>query len=118
MPFEITIGGKAYRTDDLTIAEAEQLEDECGKTWLELNPLRSAKEYRATATAFLRRNLAPEVAAKEAAAITIKVAQEMVRWVDDNLPTEFRDGLPKEEGSPSTTTSSVSPGLPGDGPPT
>lgn len=118
MPFEITIDGKAFRTDDLTIAEAEQLEEECGQTWLTLNPIRSAKEYRATAALFLRRTRDPDVAAKEAAAITVKEAQDGTRWVDDNLPVEFADGLPKVEGSPSTTTSSVSPGLPGDGPPT
>lgn len=118
MPFEITIDGKVFRTDDLTIAEAEQLEEECGQTWLTLNPIRSAKEYRATAVLFLSRTRPPDVAAKEAAAITVKVAQENARWVDDNLPTEFSDGLPKEEGSPSTTTSSVSPDPHGDGPPT
>lgn len=118
MPFEITIDGHAYRTDDLTVAEAEELEDECGQTWLQLNPIRSAKEFRATAALFLRRTRTPEVAAKEAAALTVKAAQENVRWVEDNLPTEFSDGIPKEEGSPSTTTSSASPDPPGDGPPT
>jgi hypothetical protein len=118
MPFELTIDGKVYRTDDLTIAEAEQLEEECGQTWLALNPMRSAKEFRATAALFLRRSRDPEVAAKEAAAITIKVAQENMRWVDDNLPTEFADNIPKVGGSPSTTTSSVSPSPHGDGPPT
>lgn len=116
MPFEITIDGHAYRTDDLTIAEAEQLEEECGQTWLTLNPLRSAKEYRATVVLFLTRTRAPDVAAKEAAAITVKMAQDGARWVDDNLPTEFEDGFPKAEGSPSTTTSSGSPTLPSDGP--
>lgn len=118
MPFEITIDGHAYRTDDLTIEEAVALEDECDKTWLELNPLRSAKEFRATAALFLRRTRAPEVAAKEAAAMSVKVAQESMRWVDDDLPTEFENGIPKEEGGPSTTTSSGSPAPLSDGPQT
>jgi hypothetical protein len=118
VPFEITIDGHVYRTDDLTIEEAVALEEECDKTWLQLNPLRSAKEFRATAALFLRRTRSPEVAAKEAASMSVKVAQESMHWVDDNLPTEFVDGIPKEGGSPSTTTSSASPDLPGDGPPT
>lgn len=118
MPFEIEIGGNVFRTDDLTIVEAERLEEQCGKTWLQLNPLRSAKEFRATAILFLCRTLTPDVAAKEADAITIKMAQDSTRWVDDNLPTEFVDGLPKAAGVDSTPTSSVSPDPLGDGPPT
>lgn len=118
MPFELTIDGQVYRTDDLTIEEAAALEKECDKTWLQLNPLRSAQEFQATAAMFLRRTRAPEVAAKEAAAIRVQVAQESIRWVDDNLPTEYVDGIPKAEGSPSTTMSSASPEPPGDGPPT
>jgi hypothetical protein len=118
VPFEITIDGHAYRTDDFTIDEAEQLEVECGRTWLELNPTRSAKEFRATVALFLRRTRSPEVAAKEAGAMSVKDAQDNMRWVSDNLPTEFMDGIPKEEGSPSTTTSSSSLDPPGDGPPT
>jgi hypothetical protein len=116
VPFEIIIDGHAYRTDDLTIEEAEQLEDECDQTWLTLNPMRSAKEYRATVALFLRRTRTPDVAAKEAAVISVKVAQENMRWVDDNLPTEFGDGIPKEGGSPSTITSAASPDPHGDGP--
>jgi hypothetical protein len=116
VPFEITIDGHAYRTDDLSIEEAEQLEEECGRTWLELNPTRSAKEFRATAALFLRRTRTPEVAAKEAGAMSVKYAQDNMRWVSDNLPTEFVDGIPKEEESPSTSTSSTSPDPPGDGP--
>jgi hypothetical protein len=116
VPFEITIDGHVYRTDDLTIEEAVALEEECDKTWLQLNPVRSAKEFQATAALFLRRTRTPEVAAKEAAAMKVKIAQENIRWVGDDLPTEYVDGIPKVEGAPSTTTSSVSPEPLGDGP--
>lgn len=119
MPFEVTLDGKAYSTDSFTLDEADRLEEECGRTWLELNPVRSSKEFRAVARVFLDRDHGPVEVAKLIAAMTIGDAMEAVEWVDKDLPRLYEDGMPdpKAEGGPSTTTSSSSPGRPGDGPP-
>lgn len=94
MPFELTLDGRSYRTDGLTLAEAEQLESEAGKSWLELNPIRSAKEFRVIATCFLRRDLNPDKAQAIIAELTLGTAMESVRWVDDDLPDTYNDGIP------------------------
>lgn len=120
VPFQVTLDGKAYSTDSLTLDEADRLEEECGRTWLELNPVRSSKEFRAVARVFLDRDHSPVDVDRVVAGITIGAAMDAVEWVDNDLPRLFEDGLPdpKAEGEPSTTTSSSSPDPPGDGPPT
>jgi len=120
MPFELVLEGKTYRTDDLTIEEAEIIEDVSGRTWLQLNPMRSAKEFRAVAVAFLSRDFDADKAKLMVAGLAIQTAQDAVRFVDDDLPRLFEDGLPdpKAEGGNSTSTSSSSPDPPSDGPPT
>lgn len=120
MAFQVTLEGKAYSTDSLTLDEAEVLEEECGRTWLELNPVRSSKEFRATARVFLHRDYAPGDVDRIVNGITIAAAMRAVVWVDDDLPKVFEDGMPdpKAAGGPSTTTSSGSPTPPTDGPQT
>lgn len=120
MPFEVTLDGKTYSTDSLTLNESDRLEEECGRTWLELNPVRSSKEFRAVARVFLARDHSPAEVEQVVASITIGEAMAAVEWVDHDLPGVFVDGMPdpKVEGGPSTTTSSSSPDPPGDGLPT
>lgn len=118
MAFQVTLDGKTYSTDSLTLDEAEILEGECGKTWLELNPVRTSKEFRATARVFLARDHTPADVDRIVNGFTIAMAMEAVVWVEgDDLPKVFEDGMPdpKAEGSPSTSTSSGSPTLPTDG---
>lgn len=120
MPFEVTLAGKVYNTNSLTLDEADRLEEECGRTWLELNPVRSSGEFRAVARVFLARDHAPAEVDRIVAAVTVGAAMDAVEWVDDDLPAVYVDGLPdpKVGGGPSTSTSFSSPVPPGDGPPT
>lgn len=119
MPFELVLEGRTYSTDDLTIAEAVALEKELGRTWRELNPLASAEEFQAFATACLSRDHPADQAAKIVAGLPLSVALTAASWVTDgDLPDTYEDGHPKAEVEPSTTTSSGSPDLPTDGPPT
>jgi len=118
MGFALTIDGRVYTTDSLSIDESEQLEKECGKSWLELNPIRTSTEFRATVRVLLTRDHTPADIERILADFTVKSAMAAVEWVDDDLPTVFEDGLPKAEGGPSTTTSSGSPAHPGSGHPT
>lgn len=117
MPFEVTLDGKTYSTNSFTLDEADRLEEECGRTWLELNPVRSAKEFRTVARVFLARDHTPADLDRVVAAITIGDAMAAVEWVDEDLPATFEDGMPdpKVGGGPSTVTSSGSPGPPGGG---
>jgi len=118
MPFELELGGRKYNTDDLSIAEAVEIEKTLGRTWQQLNPLGSAEEFQAFATMCLRRDHPADQAAKIAAELPLGVALAAAKWVADDLPATFEDGLPKAEGGSSTTTSSSSPDRPTDGPPT
>lgn len=104
MPFFLELDGQSFRTDDLTLEEAERLEGECGRTWLELNPVRSAKEFRATARVFLTRQHAPEVAAKMVSEMTIAQATAAVKFVPEDLPEIYEDDLPKAAGDKTTSS--------------
>lgn len=117
MPFEITLDGHVYSTDDLSVAEAVELEKALGKTWRELSPSGSAEEFQAFAAVCLRRDHPADQAAKIARETPLSVALSAARWIEDDLPATYEDGLPKVEEGPSTTTSSTSPDPPTDGPP-
>lgn len=118
MPFELILDGRTYSTDQMSVAEAVELEKVLDKTWRELNPLSSAEEFQAFAAICLRRDHPSDQAAKMAAELPLGEALLAARWVDDDRPTEYEDGSPKAEGEPSTTTSSSSRGRRGSGPPT
>lgn len=110
MPFELEIEGHKYNTDDLSVAEAVELEKTLGKTWRELNALGSAEEFQAFAAICLRRDHSADQAVKIASELPLSVALKAARWVDDDLPDIYEDGAPKVAGDPSTTTSSTSRG--------
>ena len=118
MPFELTLDGKVYNTDILSVSEAVELEKMIGRPWTQLNPLGSAEEFQAFATVCLSHDHPADQAAKIAADLPLGVALSAARWVPDDLPDGFEDGLPKAEAGPSTTTSSSSPDRPTDGLPT
>lgn len=109
MPFELTINGRTYNTDQLSVAETVELEKMLGHTWRELNPLASAEEFQAFATICLRRDHPADQAVKLAAELPLGAALAAACWVESDLPTSYEDGLPKAD-VPSTTTSSGSRG--------
>jgi len=98
VPFELVLDGHTYSTDDLSVAQAVELEKELGRTWRELNPLGSAAEFQAFAKVCLSRDHPGDQAAKLAAELPLGVALAAARWVDGDLPTTYEDGLPKAEG--------------------
>lgn len=118
MPFELTLDGHTYNTNELLLADAVEIEKMLGKTWRELNPLGSAEEFRAFALVCLKQDHAEDVAAKIVEDMPLGAALGAARWVGDDLPEVYEDGLPKAEEDASTTTSSTSPDLPTGGPPT
>lgn len=102
MPFVISFDGREFSTDDLTLDEAETIEQALGITWFEMNPSRSAGQCRAIMAVFLARTSDETEAAKRAAQITVGQARKMVRWEKEDLPHTYEDGLPKVEGEPET----------------
>lgn len=105
MAFEITIEGEAYRTDDLTLDEAVAVEKATGTSWLYINPLRSAADCRALMVAFLCRTRSKGDAEAIVQKLGMRQAIDAVKRVEQDLPDEYEDGLPKAVGDPSTPTS-------------
>lgn len=103
MAIEVTVDGKTWRTDDLTLDEAVEIEQACGVSWININPYRDAKQCRAIIVAFLTRERGAEEAAKLAGAMSLADTLEAIRVADDDMPTEFEDGIPKAEAGTATT---------------
>ncbi len=104
MPVVVTVDGRQFSVDDLTLDEAVEIEKVCGVTWLNINPFRSAEQCRAIISMFLRRDLGPEEAAKRVGALSVGDALDSIKSVDgDDLPDTFVDGVPKAGAEPATT---------------
>jgi hypothetical protein len=116
MPFIVTVGNREWRTDDLTLDEAIKIEEAIGRTWLEINPFRSAVDAKAIMVTFLTREMAPDAAAAKVGALSLREVLDGVKTAKDDLPDTFEDGIPKAEDGPSTDGSSHVPAG-SDGPP-
>jgi hypothetical protein len=102
MPYRVTVDGEAFLTDDLTIDEAIAVEKATGTSWVFINPLRSADDCKAIMVAFLSRSKPRPEAEGIVGSLTIRDVLKAVERVDDDLPTEYEDGLPKAEAGTST----------------
>lgn len=105
----VTVGGESFTTDDLTLDEAIQVERDTEETWLRLNPYRSAAHAKAILVAFITRTSGAAEAARVVGAMTLAAALDCFSVADDDLPTIFEGGIPKEVGEPATTGSSGAP---------
>lgn len=107
MPFVITFDGRSFNTDDLTIDEVAVVERETNLSWLVVNPAETAMGWRAIVKAFLCREESAETVAKRLAKVKVKEAMNTVKWVEDDLPDVYEDGIPKAEtAAPSIDGSS------------
>lgn len=109
MPFRITLAEGSWSTDDLTLAEVVQIEQETGETWVLMNPLRSAAQARAVMRQLLARTHGQDEAAVmvDAMRVVDVVAAIEVEETDDR-PKQHVDGVPQvdpkdEVGGPATT---------------
>lgn len=105
MAFQITIEGEVFRTDDLTLDEAVAVEKATGTSWLYINPLRSAGDCRALMVVFLSRKRSKAEAEAYVKGLSMAAGIAAVQTVEEDLPDEYEDGLPKAAGGPSTPTS-------------
>lgn len=105
MPYRVTVEGTSYSTDDLTLDEAVAIEKATGISWLYLNPVRSAEHCKAIMVAFLSRDRTPAEAEAVVGKLSLAAATAAVTDVEDDLPDEYEDGIPKAGADPSTPTS-------------
>jgi hypothetical protein len=109
MPFQVTFGGRSWRTDDLTLDEAIAIEKVSGRSWMQINPFVSAEDCKAVMVAFLAREMDSSAAEAKVGALSLREVLDSVDLVKDDLPEVYQDGLPKAGGGPSTTGSSGEP---------
>lgn len=106
MPYKLTVLGRTFNTEDLTVGEVEKLEEELNVSWLMLNPILSVRHGRAIAATFLAREMGMETANEKVRAVSITEMADGVEKVPDSRPTMYEDGLPKAEAAQSTPGSS------------
>jgi hypothetical protein len=104
----LTFDGQVYREADLTIDEAERIENATKMTWRSINPYISAKCARAILETFLvtREGLSADAASVKAGAVKVNDYIGMISAEDDDadLPTQYEDGFPQPADATSTPT--------------
>jgi hypothetical protein len=106
MAWVLTFDGQVYREADLTIDEAERIEEAAVTTWRQINPIRSAKHARAILETFLvtRAGLPADAAKAKVGALKVNDFLDLitVEEEDADLPTEYADGFPPVADATST----------------
>jgi hypothetical protein len=104
----LTFDGQVYREADLTIDEAERIENACQTTWRSINPIRSARHARAILETFLvtRAGASPDAAKARVGALKVNEYLDLITHEeeDEDLPTQFEDGFPQSADGTSTPT--------------
>lgn len=104
MGWVLTLDDFVLRDGELTIADAERLEDETSTNWRYIDPLRSAKHAAACLrVGYEKAGLSKDEAAAKTAALSIDAFTDMYSLEDkDDLPTEYTDGFPQPAAGTST----------------
>lgn len=105
MPWQISVFDRTLNTEDLTVGEAEQLEEDLGCSWLIINPRVSIRHFRAVVSILLAREMPLDVATEKVRALGIADVGDIEK-VEDSRPTMWEDGHPKAEGGRPTPGSS------------
>lgn len=102
--WKLTLGDVEIREGDLTLGQAERIEELTGESWRFLNPLRSAKHAVAIASVFIadREQISVDDARTKVSAANMTAVIESYEVYDD-IAQEFVDGIPTE-GEGSTTS--------------
>jgi len=114
----ISYGGRSYAQNDVTVDQADRVQDLVGVGWYGLHPLLRATHARAI-TALLHADATGRPFDEVFGDVGRMGAHEFVRgirWVDDDIPGSFADGFPTgPTGARSTRSSSGSTGTRGTG---
>lgn len=97
--------GECWREGDLTLAQAEQIEDLVGKSWASIHPANSAKVARRIVAVMYaaRHEVTIDDALGKLSPVTMSEFVAAIGSYDD-LPEEYLDGFPPEAADPSTGT--------------
>lgn len=108
MPWKLTWREDVYREADITLGQAEQIEDLTGSTWQRINPLASARYAVAILSVLAAERTDRPVAEVAAEVKAIKSSDYFEMWAaeDDDTPSTYEDGNPPEAAAISTDTSS------------
>lgn len=108
MAWILTFDGQVYREADLTIDEAERIENATQTTWRSINPIRSAKHARAILETFLvtRGGLTSDQASAKVGALKVNEYLDLLTTEEEDadLPQTYEDGFPPRAAEPSTDT--------------
>lgn len=104
MPYQIKVDGNTWRTDDLTLDEAIQIEIDADTNWGLINPFKSAKDAKAVLTAFMGRTDGRAGALNRVGKMTLTQILECIDIVEDDRPEQFEEGIPSDPKEPSTAT--------------
>lgn len=99
--WQLTLDGHSLTGDDMTLEECELVETITGTDWSRLNPVLSAKHARAVAQVVFAR-IDPEKAEERARHLTLAELMDGYQLIEDDLPTEFVDGIPPMGGGGAT----------------
>lgn len=102
--FVFTYEGVDHWLDDLTIAEATEVEVEIGE-WSQWRPIGLVKHRLVLMTVFLRRTHSEDDVAKILEGLTLKASRDMWDLREEDLPDMYEDGIPKAVAALSTPTS-------------
>lgn len=113
MGWRLTWQGEIYRELDMTIGQAEQIEQLTGENWVTINPARTAKHALAILSVMHAHRTGRPLDEVRREVSDISVDQFITEVFalddgDDDLPTEYTDGNPPPAVAPSTRGSSTS----------
>jgi hypothetical protein len=111
MPFRVTLDGRSWLSEDLTVDETCDIEAEVEDGWwfIVFEPVKTAKHARSILVRLSAREHGMEEARKRVGAMTVGQMFAAFEPVpEDDRPEQYEDGLPvvdpkSEPGEPATT---------------
>lgn len=106
MAWKFTVFGETFREAQLTLGQAERVEELLGKSWAHVNPVASAKAARRLAAVMYADRTGIDVndaLAKLGDVSAVEFIEEVDLNDPDDLPTVMEGGFPPQAGENSTT---------------
>lgn len=107
--WRLSFDGEVYRERELTMQQAEDIEDYLGISWLQINPWRSSRQARAILALMheTRTGMDRETTRAKLGAISATdFMQDHMGIEDDDMPGSFVDGNPTGAAADRSTSTS------------
>jgi hypothetical protein len=102
--FTFTYEDKTYAYGSLKVREIEALEDLLDCRYVEIAPFTTMRHKLAIMAVFLKRDHTDDEVATLIEGMDLDAVQGMWDVVEDDLPSEYEDGIPLAEADTSTPT--------------